>query len=859
MSPPGKTCLCGGQVDRLGWCTRCGAEVTEGPFANPPPNANIALFPGRTCGDGRFTLIERLGQGGMGEVWLAIDERLSAEGAPAEVALKFLVGAATHDLSWTGLLRREVLAARRLSHANIVRVHDWHERPGEPVFYSMEYVPGGTLRDRLSKMPDGRFKSAELTAYLEQLVAALSYSHGSAGMVHRDIKPANILLTRGGQVKLADFGLARPNLGADASVTTEGGTPAYASPQQRRGEPPHPSDDIYSLGAVLYHLTTGHYPFTQEELASSESLPPPLHPWRRLPRNRASKSTITPAAADTILRCLSADPAQRPPTVESVLNGWRYGLPPTEEIRPSLFARFLVPTLAALLILSIVAIVMTHRSRSDEDGDRTNTAGPSNTSIVVSPPGTTAAETPPPPDSILFLLSKTALPNDVHYRIFELKSPTPGAGTLEPLGSGVVMATAQAARLPAGFKGRVRVEIGSGTNSSWESWIRFNADVSSNPTNSVAYNLSNRFRLDLYASAPAPIEMRDEWGNLVVKVESGRYDKQSDSQNLDSAYRLRASYLPLKRLTPGRYQLKVSPEGTNRFYLEPWEQWVDLTTNMSVNCALRTWAWPRMSMSWTNSLGITLLTVPGQTKLLAARTEITLEQFERYAAAKGIPDWPVQSIGAQGSANLGRSRRDIGGISAPSQPVVGVSCDDAEAFCVWLTDVEQNAGALLRTQRYQLPTSEQWSSLAPTNEFPWRGSYPPQLKQGNYAGQEVLGPDWPSKWNDHLLGYTDHESPGLVPVGHYESEPSRFADLGGNAAEWCRDVFKPGMNHLEHWHNPHDKLLQPRPDLELRVVRGASWADSSIDLLRTDAHWAEPRTTRNDRIGFRIVLEEESP
>jgi hypothetical protein len=100
MSLPALMCACGGKADRLGWCTVCGAEVTEVPFADYPEKAADELRSGRKCGGGRFTLIERLGRGGMGEVWLAIDEKLSAEGAPAEVALKFLLGAATEDPEW---------------------------------------------------------------------------------------------------------------------------------------------------------------------------------------------------------------------------------------------------------------------------------------------------------------------------------------------------------------------------------------------------------------------------------------------------------------------------------------------------------------------------------------------------------------------------------------------------------------------------------------------------------------------------------------------------------------------------------------------------------------------------------------
>ena len=208
MSTEGESCRCGQKAVLLGRCLVCFGILTETlqtiPKAAPRP---AILRAGQRFTTGRFTLIELLGEGGMGQVWLADDK----ESIPREVALKFIGGDGHHNAELVELLRKEVGAALRLSHRNLVRVHSLHVNEKEPVFYSMEFVPGLDLKRLLEQQPEGRFSCRELQSLLGQLVDALIYAHEQVGLVHRDLKPANILVTPGGQLKLADFGLARPD------------------------------------------------------------------------------------------------------------------------------------------------------------------------------------------------------------------------------------------------------------------------------------------------------------------------------------------------------------------------------------------------------------------------------------------------------------------------------------------------------------------------------------------------------------------------------------------------------------------------------------------------------------------------
>ena len=210
-----------------------------------------------------YRILEKLGQGGMGEVFLALDTRLNRK-----VALKFLSQDLRDDVSARKRLLREAQSAAILDHPFICKVYEVAEDSGQH-FIAMEYVEGGTLRDRLA---EGPLPLKDTLAVATEIAEALDVAH-SHDIVHRDLKPANIMLGRGGHIKVMDFGLAkqvRPVTGHDdetatASILTEAGmvvgTLDYTSPEQLRGgKGVDARADIFSFGAILYEMLTGRNP-----------------------------------------------------------------------------------------------------------------------------------------------------------------------------------------------------------------------------------------------------------------------------------------------------------------------------------------------------------------------------------------------------------------------------------------------------------------------------------------------------------------------------------------------------------------------------------------------------------------------
>ncbi len=194
----------------------------------------------------------------MGVVWLAYDRHLEEE-----VALKFLPPQLTPDPEAVSSLRREVTKSRKLSHPNIVRIHDLVLMEGEPPFLSMEFVEGTNLGTLKAAQPNRLFHWEEIEPVVQQLCAALDYAHREK-VAHRDLKPGNMMLHGNGRLKLADFGLAATLTETISKMTRDlgvSGTVAYMSPQQLDGELPTASDDIYAFGASLYELLTSKPPF----------------------------------------------------------------------------------------------------------------------------------------------------------------------------------------------------------------------------------------------------------------------------------------------------------------------------------------------------------------------------------------------------------------------------------------------------------------------------------------------------------------------------------------------------------------------------------------------------------------------
>jgi serine/threonine-protein kinase len=262
---------------------------------------------------GNYELLGEIARGGMGVVY-----RARQVGLGRVVAVKMIVASSHAGLEKRDRFRREAQAVARLQHPNIVQIFEVGEADGRP-FFSLEFLDGGCLADRLAGVP---LPARRAAALVETLARAMHSAH-QQGIVHRDLKPANVLLARDGTPKITDFGLAKLLDRSDTPTKPSEvlGTPSYMAPEQAAGKTREvgPAADVYALGAILYEALTGRPPFqgaglleTLEQVRTQEPVP-----VRRL-------QPKVPRDLETVChRCLEKDPARRYATAQALAEDLR--------------------------------------------------------------------------------------------------------------------------------------------------------------------------------------------------------------------------------------------------------------------------------------------------------------------------------------------------------------------------------------------------------------------------------------------------------------------------------------------------------------------------------------------------------
>lgn len=265
---------------------------------------------------GRYRVEELIGTGGMGSVYVAVQEPLGRK-----VALKCIRSVLTDDELAVKRFIQEARAISQLQHPNIVTLHDFGQDDDGTLFIAMELLRGESLRQRIER--DGPLAPSESVVVIRDIARALAHAH-AAGIVHRDLKPDNVMLSElvghGRSVKVVDFGVAKlaQTEKGEAALTGTGhvvGTPGYIAPEQMNGVLDDPRSDLYALGVVWFEALTGASPFdgdTPMKKAFQHLTEPP-------PRPSARRPGVPPACEDLILRLLEKKPEERPPSAAALL------------------------------------------------------------------------------------------------------------------------------------------------------------------------------------------------------------------------------------------------------------------------------------------------------------------------------------------------------------------------------------------------------------------------------------------------------------------------------------------------------------------------------------------------------------
>lgn len=816
---------------------------------------------------GRYQVLRELGRGGMGLVLLAHDRELDID-----IAVKLVPDLLVRDAEGLDELKREVLRGMTLTHPGVVRTNGF-ERDERMAAIVMEYVDGGHFSDLKRQQAGGCFDVEDLLPWLEQLGAVLDYAHFEIRIAHRDLKPRNLMYTLAGRLKVADFGISSTLNDSFTRVSMRlpsSGTPAYMSPQQVMGERPSHLDDVYAMGATIYELLTGKPPFYQGQILAQvfDCVPGPMNA-RRADLGVRDKARIPRAWEETVAACLAKRPADRPQSAGEVVERLR----PAETIhlpaRPAGVPDPLLGPVAAPVAAKPVRARRRHSSAGwaaaglaagglavvafgalllrERDGSPAGEAAATAQMERSAPRAITGPRALPPARAAtgyLYPLTAAGLQPPLRWALEGGMLP-PGLQLGE---DGVIHGTPVS-------EGRVivRVRVTGGDGDGTCAWRDLTVRPAIRPAAVEALRLSGPEVLPP-AAVGVPYQCRfaaaggvppHVWSSAGGVLPAGMLlDSQgiltgvprepgsatlvltvTDAAGAGAAGRRRL-------VTGGVPRERVAEAGVAQ---RPAELPPEL------RCA--------KDKPFVNSLGMRFVPVGGHDLLIA----VWLTRVADYRAfveasghdcTGGVYGWRKGGQGVPEPNNQADYSWQDPGFGFPPPPdhaVCGLSWDDAQAFCKWLTAHERDSGELPAGCGYRLPTDAEWQralGLEPRKlradlpgGYPWGDSWPPDPTACNLAGLEMRdgkGWNWPM-----IPGFRDF-CPRTSPVDHFAANQLGIHDLFGNVWHYCGDP----------------------PDPERRQVRlrGGSWASSSKEELKLAHQRQRPADRRCVDAGFRCVI-----
>ncbi len=825
---------------------------------------------------GEFEILARLGQGGMGAVYKARQISLKRL-----VALKTLQGALAADKEFIARFQREAIAAAALNHPNLVQVYSAGETDGLH-WFAMEFVEGESGQARLKRKE--RLDAAEAVAIAIHVATALEYGWRKAQLIHRDIKPDNIFLSTDGEVKLGDLGLAKSvggGTGEVQSLTVTGssmGTPHYISPEQ--GQASRDVDfraDIYSLGCTLYHLVSGKPPFSGDS-AMAVML---KHVTAPVPSLAHALPGCPPALASAVMKMMAKDPAHRQQTYAELL----------ADLRRAYDA---ITTATVPQAIPVTQLPKQPQPQRPPQGGAASPKPPANPRPAqqgafgesalpgAASPGAPAAAGNSKSKiqnskfrlaliaAVVLLLGITAffVPRKKEPQLTEAERAAKARAEKSALQRAEPSATAgrqdgpkPATTVPATTMEDAGVEKGAAQTFAGHRYQFFPHSGTWLQAKAKAEALGGHL-------AAVTTEAEDAFIKATFEpmVADGEGFWIGGKREADGSFRwITGEPFAIERWLPG--QPDRSAKTSALMAVRYWRTgrphhlgWDDADGSLATQAAGFLVEWDDAGLSnpatatkaapFVNSLGMKFVPVPG-TKVLFSIWDTRVRDYADYvrkqeADGKKVDgSWQTQ---AKDGVPAGRE---------PDHPVVGVSWDDAQAFCQWLTEKETAAGKLSPGAKYRLPTDAEWSTavgLPPESgatpaeknlknkvDYSWGKDWPPTKKVGNYA-DETFHEKFPlnenakevGNQNRWFEGYADGY-PTTSPVGSFPANAYGLYDMGGNVWQWCEDWF--------------DK------DEKARVLRGASWNNRDRGPLLSSNRYLHSPVIRINYLGFRPVLE----